>query len=347
MLGKQLWRVLQQPQSLVARVYKAKYFPSCDILQASLGDHPSFAWRSLLHVINALRYGFHWRLGINSVVPMHGARWGGVFPVQFETNYMDNTAQPVLCGDFMILDALSWNGPLVQQVFTAADAEAILQCVISPIHSNIRMFGWRAAHEALPVGCRLAHVDASKVSCCLCGYPDETVTHALRDCSMVSPILAAAGYDCRSDTRSFSSFGAWLENMILNLTVQRFVSLLVLLWKIWHGRNLYFHEGRLLPGWQLIASADALQSAFSAAMVASSSLSSPLHSELSFQRWQKPPVGTFKINVDGACPRFPASTSIGVLVRDSAGLVVAGEALPVEATRSAGVVEALALWQWT
>ncbi|KAE8656149.1 Detected protein of unknown function [Hibiscus syriacus] len=78
-------------------------------------------------------------------------------------------------------------------------------------------------------------------------------------------------------------------------------------------------------------------------MATSSSLSSPVHSGLSCQRWQKPLVGTFKINVNGTCLHSPASIAIGVLVRDSAGSVMAGEALLIVATRSVGVVKAMAL----
>ena len=46
MLAKQGWRLLMNPNSLVARVYKAKYYPHGDVLNASLGSRPSYAWRS-------------------------------------------------------------------------------------------------------------------------------------------------------------------------------------------------------------------------------------------------------------------------------------------------------------
>ena len=43
MLAKQGWRLLMNPNSLVARVYKAKYYPHGGVLNASLGSRPSYA----------------------------------------------------------------------------------------------------------------------------------------------------------------------------------------------------------------------------------------------------------------------------------------------------------------
>lgn len=37
LLGKQVWNFLENPQSLVARVFKARYYPNNHILQASRG----------------------------------------------------------------------------------------------------------------------------------------------------------------------------------------------------------------------------------------------------------------------------------------------------------------------
>ncbi|XP_062028656.1 uncharacterized protein LOC133744586 [Rosa rugosa] len=48
MLAKQGWRIVTNPTSFIARLYKAKYFPHCDFWQAELGDAPSFSWRSIL-----------------------------------------------------------------------------------------------------------------------------------------------------------------------------------------------------------------------------------------------------------------------------------------------------------
>lgn len=43
--------------SLVYRVLKAKYFPKIDFLNASLGNNPSFTWRSVMAAQHLVRKG--------------------------------------------------------------------------------------------------------------------------------------------------------------------------------------------------------------------------------------------------------------------------------------------------
>ena len=42
LLAKQGWRLQVRHDSLVYRFLKAKYFPRCDFIQASLGNNPSY-----------------------------------------------------------------------------------------------------------------------------------------------------------------------------------------------------------------------------------------------------------------------------------------------------------------
>jgi len=47
MVAKQWWKILSKPESLVTRVFKARYFPRSSFLVAKLGHNPSFVWRSI------------------------------------------------------------------------------------------------------------------------------------------------------------------------------------------------------------------------------------------------------------------------------------------------------------
>lgn len=49
LLGKQTWKIMNNPNSLVVRVLKSKYFPNEDFLQSNLGPRPSYAWGSILY----------------------------------------------------------------------------------------------------------------------------------------------------------------------------------------------------------------------------------------------------------------------------------------------------------
>ncbi|XP_012070175.1 uncharacterized protein LOC105632409 [Jatropha curcas] len=55
LLGKQGWRIMANGGSLLARIYKAKYFPDGHFMGAVLGTNPSFLWRSILRAKDLLR----------------------------------------------------------------------------------------------------------------------------------------------------------------------------------------------------------------------------------------------------------------------------------------------------
>jgi hypothetical protein len=48
LLAKKIWRLLQNPDSLIAKIFMAKYNASCSILEADVGKKPSLVWRSLM-----------------------------------------------------------------------------------------------------------------------------------------------------------------------------------------------------------------------------------------------------------------------------------------------------------
>ncbi|CAL2258416.1 unnamed protein product [Prunus armeniaca] len=48
MVSKQAWRLLENPDSLVGRIMKARYFPAENFLRAEVGNCPSLVWRAIV-----------------------------------------------------------------------------------------------------------------------------------------------------------------------------------------------------------------------------------------------------------------------------------------------------------
>ena len=61
--------------------------------------------------------------------------------------------------------------------------------------------------------------------------------------------------------------------------------------------------------------------------------------------WSPPPPGVHKINVNGASSESDSSSSIGVVIRDSLGQVVAALYKPLQACFPAKLTEIMALEQ--
>ena len=68
MLAKQGWRMLSNPSSLMSHLYKAKYYPNCDVLNASVGSHPSYAWKSIHKSLEVIKQGTRLRVGNGKMI---------------------------------------------------------------------------------------------------------------------------------------------------------------------------------------------------------------------------------------------------------------------------------------
>jgi hypothetical protein len=75
LLAKQGWRIITNPHSLVARMFKAKYYPKCDFLKAKQAQNMSFFWQSILKAIWILRKGCVWQIGNEKSINIWEDRW--------------------------------------------------------------------------------------------------------------------------------------------------------------------------------------------------------------------------------------------------------------------------------
>lgn len=60
MLGKRGRRLFTNEDSLVSRVFKAKYYSEGSFLTAALGNNPSYVWRSIWEAKDVVKSGIRW-----------------------------------------------------------------------------------------------------------------------------------------------------------------------------------------------------------------------------------------------------------------------------------------------
>ena len=75
MLAKQGWRLVLNPDSLVARIYKAKYYQHGDVFKAKLVSNPSYAWRSIMNGLEMVKRVTRWRVGNGNLIHIWEDKW--------------------------------------------------------------------------------------------------------------------------------------------------------------------------------------------------------------------------------------------------------------------------------
>ena len=63
LLAKQVWHMINNPDSLCHRVFKARFFLNCSILEAKDPTLGSYAWKSIIGARGVIREGMVWRIG--------------------------------------------------------------------------------------------------------------------------------------------------------------------------------------------------------------------------------------------------------------------------------------------
>ena len=75
MLAKQVWRLLLEPNSLCARVLRAKYYPDGRLLRAKAKAGSSFTWQSVLAGLECFKKGYIWRVDDGSQIKIWFDNW--------------------------------------------------------------------------------------------------------------------------------------------------------------------------------------------------------------------------------------------------------------------------------
>ncbi|GLU03679.1 hypothetical protein SLE2022_208660 [Rubroshorea leprosula] len=131
MLGKQGWRLLTNPDSLAARLMKAKYYPRTDFLHAQVKPTCSLTWRSIWNSMDLLKQGCRKLIGNGLNTEIWGDPW-----LPGNSQFHVQTPKPTGCelryvSDLIEEESHKWKEDLILHTFSAHEAQLILSLPLS------------------------------------------------------------------------------------------------------------------------------------------------------------------------------------------------------------------------
>ncbi|KAG7588319.1 Ribonuclease H domain [Arabidopsis suecica] len=124
LLAKQAWRLLDVPTSLLARVFKARYYPQKPFLDATTGYRPSYAWRSIIFGKELLEKGLMKAIGNGQSTSVWIDKWlfDGVPRSPMNKESLMDISLKV---SSLITIHGEWNSPLLNELFPPCDVNHI------------------------------------------------------------------------------------------------------------------------------------------------------------------------------------------------------------------------------
>jgi hypothetical protein len=128
--------LLKNEDSLVSKIMKGKYYPRSSILEATCGNCPPYAWRSIQGSCGLLKECLIWRIGNGNKVKIWGEKWLPK-PITYTVQSPPNTLnQELLVCDLIDLDTQWWNPIINQENFTPEERHLIQSILTGSAHQQ-------------------------------------------------------------------------------------------------------------------------------------------------------------------------------------------------------------------
>ncbi|KAH9802749.1 reverse transcriptase domain-containing protein [Citrus sinensis] len=139
MLGKQGWRLLTNPNTLVARLFNARYYPNTSFAEAQLGSNPSYVWRSILAAQPAIRQGSRIQIGGGQQTSIGSAPWLPDNDSDFTTSNLPASISSATVDSLMVPNQRRWDFDAVDDIFNTRDRDLIRRI---PLSSRVDKDNW-------------------------------------------------------------------------------------------------------------------------------------------------------------------------------------------------------------
>lgn len=143
LLAKQGWKLINQPESLLARFLKSSYYPHSEFSQAVIGVKPSFAWRSIIFGRELLMESLKWKVGDGKDTRVWLDKWIEDPATGMRTPWIKNYAFDVnlRASDLINTQTRKWDLQALQEVFVPGDIEMIM--ANQPVISRKDSYSWK------------------------------------------------------------------------------------------------------------------------------------------------------------------------------------------------------------
>ncbi|TYJ23009.1 hypothetical protein E1A91_A08G162400v1, partial [Gossypium mustelinum] len=117
LLGRQVWRLINNTDSLCFKVLSSKYFPDGNIFKAKKVDKASFTWSSIAKAAEMLKEGFGWQVENGEKINIWADNWGmeGLNGDVIKSNTLNQNEKRVK--DLWLGDSRCWDANRVEQVY--------------------------------------------------------------------------------------------------------------------------------------------------------------------------------------------------------------------------------------
>ncbi|XP_019173613.1 PREDICTED: uncharacterized protein LOC109169222 [Ipomoea nil] len=272
MLGKQACRFLTNPGSLAARIYKARYYPTTSFVDATIGNCPSFCWRSIMAAHAIVTAGVRRRIGNGQTTLIWGHPWLPDNPSPLvQTDIPEELREARIAG---LIDPRTntWDPLILSDLFILEDVNRIIMIPVSPDYDDSWYWmgdpkGTYTVKTTL-IGVLLEilritqRVEVDPI-CPMCALDHEDVLHALVFCEYSTLIWNITQLPITNIATD--SFSTWLMGALAVLTEEKSRLLVAVLYHIWRGRNSAVWKGAMMRPADVARGATASMQAYGSA----------------------------------------------------------------------------------
>ncbi|XP_058767513.1 uncharacterized protein LOC131641227 [Vicia villosa] len=315
MLSKQAWRLTTNTDSLVSRLYKARYFPNSDYLSSNIGHNPSYVWRSIWSSKFVIKGGLKWSIRSGENISVWDHYWladGSSLSNPWPNNMVVDNLK---VSDLMTHNGKDWNHGLINALVGEESAHKIQNTpLFTAVHKDKLL--WK--HES---NGKLSVRSAYRY--CINDAIDTSHLRIKESWNLLWNIKAPPRVknfmwrlcrDCVPTRRRLLDKGVNCVTPVSNQDQKAIFS--VTLWSIWKGRNnqvwnqvedsptlICQRANQLLTDWK-----EAKKYRLNNEII---------NSLPAIIRWEKPQRGRFKCNIDAAFSHN--KVGFGACIRDELG----------------------------